>query len=138
MTHGGAAPINAAGIQEAPGLTEQGKDADEKARDAARLQDLDARLKQRLTVEATKATGADKYSQANIAWRMVTELVAGLALGFGLGYGLDKVFGTMPIFLISFAMIGLIAGIKTMVRTAREMEKKPVMPGSDEGKSDGD
>ncbi len=64
------------------------------------------------------------YAQANLAWRMVIELVAGLSIGFGIGYGLDRLFGTMPIFLILFIFLGLAAGIRTMLRSAREVERK--------------
>ncbi len=64
----------------------------------------------------------EKYSQANVGWRMVTELVAGLLIGFGMGYGLDVLFGTLPVFLVIFTLLGLAAGIKTMMRTAKELE----------------
>jgi ATP synthase protein I len=60
---------------------------------------------------------------ANMAWRMVIELVAGIAIGFGVGYGLDWLFGTLPIFLILFIGVGLAAGIRTMMRTAEEVQK---------------
>ena len=35
----------------------------------------------------------EHYSQAQLAWRMVVELVAGLGIGFAIGYGLDSLFG---------------------------------------------
>ena len=60
---------------------------------------------------------------ANMAWRMVIELVAGIAIGFGRGVGLDWLFGTVPIFLILFIGLGLAAGIRTMMRTAEEVQK---------------
>ena len=60
---------------------------------------------------------------ANMAWRMVIELVAGIAIGFGTGFGLDWLFGTMPIFLILFIGLGFAAGIRTMMRTAEEVQK---------------
>jgi ATP synthase protein I len=64
------------------------------------------------------------YAQANLAWRMVIELVAGLGIGFGMGYGLDYVFGTMPLFLVIFIFLGLAAGVKTMLASAKEIEKQ--------------
>ena len=75
------------------------------------------------------------YSQAQFAWRMVIELVAGLGIGFGVGYGLDTLFGTMPIFLIPFIFLGLAAGVKTMLRTAKELQVKQQadQAGDDEG-----
>ena len=63
-------------------------------------------------IEAVKKTQAPKphmeehYSQAQLAWRMVIELVAGMLIGFGIGYGLDTLFGTQPLFLILFIFLG--------------------------------
>lgn len=66
----------------------------------------------------------DQYSQAQLAWRMVIELVAGLAIGFGIGYGLDSLFGTMPLFLVLFILAGFAAGVKTMLRSAKEVQER--------------
>lgn len=71
-----------------------------------------------------KPRADEHYSAANMAWRMVIELVAGLGIGFGIGYGLDLLLGTIPIFLVLFTMFGLAAGIKTMLRSAQEIEKQ--------------
>ena len=65
----------------------------------------------------------DHHSGLQHAWRMVIELVSGLAIGFGLGYGLDIVFGTLPIFMIVFTLLGFVAGIKTMLSTAKEVQR---------------
>ncbi len=64
------------------------------------------------------------YAQVNLAWRMVIELVAGLGIGFGMGYGLDYVLGTIPLFLVIFTLLGLAAGVKTMLASAKEVEKQ--------------
>tara|TARA_B100000989_G_scaffold278502_1_gene240349 strand:+ start:3145 stop:3465 length:321 start_codon:yes stop_codon:yes gene_type:complete len=65
----------------------------------------------------------DHHSGLQHAWRMVIELVSGLAIGFGLGYGLDIVFGTLPIFMIIFTLLGFVAGIRTMLSTAKEVQR---------------
>lgn len=65
----------------------------------------------------------EHYSQAQLAWRMVIELVVGLLIGFGIGYGLDSLFGTIPIFLVIFTLLGMAAGIKTMMRSAKELQQ---------------
>lgn len=52
---------------------------------------------------------------------MVIELVVGMGLGLAIGYGLDALFGTRPIFLVVFALLGFAAGIRTMLRTAEEV-----------------
>lgn len=75
----------------------------------------------------------EDYSQAQLAWRMVIELVAGLAIGFGIGYGLDTLFGTMPLFLVLFILAGLAAGVKTMLRSAREVQERTAATAAKEG-----
>lgn len=72
------------------------------------------------------------YALANMAWRMVVELVAGLGIGFVIGYGLDRLFGTMPLFLVVFILLGFVAGIKTMLRTAQEIGDKQAAKAAEE------
>ena len=63
-------------------------------------------------------------SQANMAWRMVIDLVAGVGLGFVVGYGLDILFDTKPLNMVLFVLLGFGAGINLMLRTAKEMNSK--------------
>lgn len=75
----------------------------------------------------------DQYSQAQLAWRMVIELVAGLGIGFGIGYGLDQLLGTMPLFLVLFILAGFAAGIKTMLRSAKEVQERKAAQAAEQG-----
>ncbi len=86
-----------------------------------RMAQLEARIAAAKPVKPVKSHSDEHYSQAHLAWRMVIELVVGLGIGFGIGYGLDSLFGTLPIFLILFTMLGLAAGIRTMLKSAREI-----------------
>jgi len=92
---------------------------------AGRLRALEARLNrvkgQAVKADASVGTG---FSQGEVAWRMIIELVTGMVIGMGIGYGLDVLFGTLPVFLIIFALFGFAAGIKTMLRTADQMKKQ--------------
>ncbi|RPE67204.1 ATP synthase protein I [Pacificibacter maritimus] len=91
--------------------------------DPKRLEALDARLEALKQAQAPKSSrGEEHFSQANMAWRMVIELVAGLLIGFGMGWGLDKLFGTTPIFIVLMVGFGLAAGVKTMMRTAATIQ----------------
>lgn len=109
-----------------PGLDQGGKaltvaDADRKDR----LDALEARISAAKTAQETPEPRSDEhYSQAQLAWRMVIELVAGLGIGFGMGYGLDALFGTSPWLMIVFIFLGLAAGIQTMMRSAKEVQDK--------------
>lgn len=91
--------------------------------DGDRIAKLEERLAKLRGKDAGKPHQEEHYSQAQHAWRMVIELVAGLLIGFGMGYGLDSLFGTMPIFLVLFTLLGLAAGVKTMLRSAAEIQK---------------
>lgn len=100
----------------------------------ARLEALEAKLAKKRTVEAPKRHQDEHYSQAQMGWRLVIELVTGLLIGFGIGYGLDAVFGTKPWLLIVFTLFGLAAGINVMLRSAKEM----TAPETSEGESERD
>lgn len=90
--------------------------------DPDRLKALEDRLAAAKKAAAPKPRADEHYSAASQGWRMVIELVAGLVIGFGIGYGLDTVFGTLPLFLVLFILLGFVAGVKTMLRTAREIQ----------------
>ena len=95
------------------------------AEDDQKLQmaQLEARIKAAKPVKSVKHHNDEHYSQAHLAWRMVIELVVGLGIGFGIGMGLDRLFGTIPIFLVLFTLLGMAAGIRTMMRSATEIQK---------------
>lgn len=89
---------------------------------SARLRALEQRIAAAKGEAEVKPHSQEHHSQAQLAWRMVIELVAGLAIGFGIGYGLDAVFGTQPFLMVLFIFFGLAAGVKTMLRSAQEMQ----------------
>jgi ATP synthase protein I len=110
-----------------------------------RLAQLEAKINALKAKDAPQMRHQDEhYSQAHLAWRMVSELVVGLMIGFGIGYGLDSLFGTIPIFLVLFILLGLAAGIKTMMRSAQEIQSEQMDAGDmtgageDEGAKNGD
>ena len=88
-----------------------------------RMAQLEARIAAAKPAKAEKSHNDEHYSQAHLAWRMVIELVVGLGIGFGIGMGLDRLFGTIPIFLMLFTLLGMAAGIKTMLRSATEIQE---------------
>ena len=59
----------------------------------------------------------------NDGWRMVIELVTGMILVVSLGIALDYIIGSEPIFLILFSLLGFMAGVKTMIATAKKMNE---------------
>ncbi len=96
-----------------------------------RMAQLEERLAQAKKAQEPKPRADEHYSLANQAWRMVIELVAGLGIGFGIGYGLDSLFGTIPIFLVLFTLMGLAAGVKTMLRSAQEIQEQKLAEQAD-------
>lgn len=92
--------------------------------DKRRLAALEDRINAVKDAHAPKPRTPDHHSQAQLAWRMVIELVSGLAIGFGMGYGLDALFGTSPWLMIVFIFLGLAAGVKTMMRSAQEVQAR--------------
>ena len=89
-----------------------------------RLKALEDRIASRKPKAEDSPHQKKDYAMANLAWRMVIELVAGLGIGFGIGYGLDVLLGTKPLLMVVFALLGIAAGINVMRRTAKEVQAK--------------
>ena len=89
-----------------------------------RLKKLEERIAEAKKTAPNENHMKKDYSQAQHAWRMVTELVAGLLIGFVIGYGLDYALGTMPVFLVIFILLGFVAGMKTVIGSAQELQSK--------------
>jgi ATP synthase protein I len=67
--------------------------------------------------------GPKRLRVQNDGWRMVIELVTGMLLGIVLGMAIDYLVGSEPVFLIVFSLLGFIAGVKTMIATAKKMNE---------------
>ncbi len=109
-----------------------------------RLKELSSRLAQEKSTHAAQENpprqyqGAGDYSKG---YRLISEFVAGILVGAAVGYGLDKLFSTLPLFLIIFVLVGFAAGILNMSRaanrtspTAEELAKMPKPTNDDEDK----
>lgn len=72
---------------------------------------------------ADDATSDAGDSYIGYAFRFTMDLFAGLLVGAGLGYGIDWYFGSLPWATLVGIGFGLAAGIRNMIRGAKEMEK---------------
>ena len=101
-------------------------------REKERLQELDRRISQAREAGKPKPRAdKDKYAAMSMGWRMVIELVMGVMVGAAMGWGLDSLFGTLPAFLIVFVLLGFAAGVRTMMRSAEEMQRKEARKGEE-------
>ena len=95
---------------------------------SARLKDLDSRLAaDKSTKSETEKPpagyqGASDYSKG---YRLASEFVAGILVGAAIGFGLDKLFHTLPLFLIIFLLAGFGAGMVNMSRSANRTPPTP-------------
>ena len=62
-------------------------------------------------------------SAMGIAYRFMSELVTALVVSGAVGWGLDRVFGTRPILMIAFVLLGAGAGVRNVVRSAKELNE---------------
>ena len=107
--------------------------------DKARLERLDKRIAELKGKDAPRTSDVEEHhSQVQAGWRMVIELVTGVAIGAGMGYGLDVLFGTLPVFLVVMTLLGFAAGGRTMLRTAEELQRDNAgVAGTDAGPGPG-
>lgn len=92
---------------------------------SAKLDELERRIRAaREAQQPKRGKTGDKFTMANMAWRMTLELVVGGMVGAAMGWGLDELFGTMPVFLVVFILLGFAAGVRTVMRSAEEVRKQ--------------
>jgi ATP synthase protein I len=99
--------------------------------DPKRLDALGKKLDAARRAKQPEVAEESHYTAARVGWQMVTELVVGLLLGFGIGYGIDTLADTRPWFMLIFTMLGFAAGVRTMMRTAQEVQEKNLAKGAD-------
>jgi len=107
-------------------------------------EDLDARresLQRRLAEheareERENRRGPSAAAGDAVAFRLSTEFVSAIAVGGLIGYGLDWALGTLPLFLIVFFLLGFVAGVLNVLRSAGliqspQVGKRPPERGDD-------
>lgn len=85
------------------------------------LEDLDARLRKArgdISEDGESNGSGTPPSGIGMAFRVGTELVAGVAVGTGIGWLLDQWLGTRPWLMVVFFFIGAAAGMLNVYRTA--------------------
>ena len=88
-----------------------------------KLKDLDDKLKDIRKKTVKSKSDNQAFKSAHIGWRMVLELVIGIVIGVILGFSLDSFLNTSPIFLIILIFLGFAAGVRTMIKTAKEIDE---------------
>jgi ATP synthase protein I len=91
--------------------------------DARRLAEIEERLRKAREKRDEVRQVEAPNSKLGVAFRLVTELMAGVIVGGALGWGLDRILGTAPFLLIVMFMVGIAAGIFNVVRTAQQMNR---------------
>jgi ATP synthase protein I len=98
-----------------------------------RLHDLEGKVRDaRARHEPASSQAQDRGSAMGEALKLATEMIAGVAVGGFIGLALDRLFGTAPILMVVFLILGAAAGILNVIRSAqrRQAEAGP-LPGKD-------
>ncbi len=83
-------------------------------------EDFGARLSRARQKHAPKEV-APTSNLVGMAYRVVTELVAGILIGAGFGWVLDWWLGTSPWLLIVFFLLGTAAGFMNVLRAGKQL-----------------
>ena len=114
----------AGGTNGADGNREQSS-SDEAAL-SARLGSLDHRLSEirgsrNIETDQPGTEGGDSAARASAmarGFRLSSELIAGVVVGAVIGWGFDRLLSTSPFGLIVFFLLGFVAGVVNVVRSA--------------------
>jgi ATP synthase protein I len=102
------------------------KSSSEEAALSARLGSLDQRLSEfrhgrRMTTDQPASgneDGAARASAMALGFRLSSELIAGVAVGAVIGWAFDRLLSTSPFGLIVFFLLGFVAGVVNVIRSA--------------------
>ncbi|MEO4043517.1 AtpZ/AtpI family protein [Hoeflea sp. CAU 1731] len=100
-----------------------------------RRERLEAELASRRVAEKKEAekNGASPYARA---FQLSTEFVAAIFVGAFLGYWLDRFAGTTPWGMIILLLLGFVAGVLNVMRSAGVIEENRVLRSNDGDKHD--
>ena len=104
--------------------------------DDRRLAEIEERLRKAREKRDEVRQVEAPNSKLGIAFRLVTELMAAVIVGGAIGWGLDRILGTGPFLLIVMFMVGVAAGIFTVVRTAQQMNRDQAAKDAESSKRD--
>jgi ATP synthase protein I len=93
---------------------------------SARLGSLDRRLSElrdsrKIGTDQLGGEGGDEAARASAmarGFRLSSELIAGVVVGAVIGWGFDHLLSTSPFGLIAFFLLGFVAGVVNLVRSA--------------------
>jgi ATP synthase protein I len=101
------------------------KSSPDEAALSARLGSLDHRLSEirdsrkiRTDQSDGSGDGAAKASAMALGFRLSSELIAGVVVGALIGWGFDRLLSTSPFGLIVFVLLGFVAGVVNVIRSA--------------------
>ena len=119
-----------AGAVEKPGRGQSDRETEAIKR---RLHDLEGKVRDaRLRHEPASSQAQDRASAMGEALKLSTEMIAGVAVGGFIGWALDRLFGTAPILMVVFLILGAAAGIINVIRSAqRRQAAAGPLPGKD-------
>jgi len=104
----------------------------------ARRRQLEAELASHKPESRTvESKGGGKTSYAK-AFQLSTEFVAAIFVGTLLGYLLDRFLGTTPWGMIVFLLLGFVAGVLNVMRSAGVIAENRVAGPHDKGNNDAD
>ncbi|MHB2265456.1 AtpZ/AtpI family protein [Aliihoeflea sp. PC F10.4] len=109
------------------GQTGQGKTGGE-ADFERRRRELDSRLSALRPAGKVEADGPRSRDMAGMgkALRLSSEFIAGIVVGAVIGWFVDQVAGTSPWGLIVFLLLGFVAGVLNVMRSAGVVAEHPV------------
>ncbi|ODR94916.1 hypothetical protein AUC70_03785 [Methyloceanibacter stevinii] len=93
-----------------------------------RLDTLDGKLMEAKGLRPPTVNTEGRGQAMGQAFKLSIELVASVAVGGFIGWALDQLFGTKPILMLVFLVLGAASGIMNVIRTAKTMQGEP-MPG---------
>lgn len=86
-----------------------------------RLAEVNKRYGRNTKNPAGPESGKSRKTSFGNAFQLSSEFIAAILVGAIIGYGIDWLFGTLPLGLIVFFLLGFVAGVMNVMRAAGEL-----------------
>lgn len=93
-----------------------------KSEDLPSLEALGQKIEEAKPKRAADAPPMLDSSDMSRAFRFTAELIAGVIIGLLVGYGIDSWLGSLPWAMIVCLFLGMAAGMRNMMRSAKELD----------------
>ncbi len=99
--------------------------------DDAKIKKLEQKINAHKEAKIQRTQELNEKFHSNGAFKILVDILSGIAVGVFLGYILDSYMGTLPFWLFILSVFGMMGGLYNVYRDAVKLEKEEGKEGNE-------